>query len=101
MLFRSISNLTSTAMLRTVMSKFKPLGVRPMASISEAMLNQLKATHGKPITCKAAVAWEPKTPLDVTDIQVYCFADTTRLKIGDTLKTVPKVVVLHNIIYNF
>jgi len=41
-----------------------------MASISEAMLNQLKATHGKPITCKAAVAWEPKTPLDVTDIQV-------------------------------
>ena len=79
MLFRSISNLTSTAMLRTVMSKFKPLGVRPMASISEAMLNQLKATHGKPITCKAAVAWEPKTPLDVTDIQVYCFARVLRL----------------------
>ena len=70
MLFRSITNLTSTVMLRTVMSKFKPFGVRPMASISEAMLNQLKATHGKPITCKAAVAWEPKTPLDVTEIQV-------------------------------
>ena len=50
-----------------------------MASISEAMLNQLKATHGKPITCKAAVAWEPKTPLDVTDIQVYCFAEVLRL----------------------
>ena len=77
MLFRSITNLKPTAMLRTVMSKFKPFGVRPMASISEAMLNQLKATHGKPITCKAAVAWEPKTPLDVTDIQVYCFADTS------------------------
>ena len=70
MLFRSITNLKPIAMLRTVMSKFKPFGVRPMASISEAMLNQLKATHGKPITCKAAVAWEPKTPLDVTEIQV-------------------------------
>ena len=28
------------------------------------------ATNGKVITCKAAVAWEPKKPLDVTDIQV-------------------------------
>ena len=41
-----------------------------MASVSESMLNQLRATNGKPITCKAAVAWKPKTPLDVTDIQV-------------------------------
>ena len=41
-----------------------------MSSIPEAMLNQLKATNGKPITCKAAVAWKPNTPLDVTDIQV-------------------------------
>lgn len=30
----------------------------------------MKKTNGKVITCKAAVAWAPKTPLDVTDIQV-------------------------------
>ena len=42
-----------------------------MASVVPAsVLNQLKATNGKSITCKAAVAWEPKTPLDITDIQV-------------------------------
>ena len=72
MLFRSFTNFKST-MLRTAMSKFNQLGVRKMASVSESMLNQLRATNGKPITCKAAVAWKPKTPLDVTDIQVrYC-----------------------------
>merc|ERR1712241_904509 len=44
---------------------------RPSAmNLPSSMLNQLKATHGKPITCKAAGAWEPKTPLDVTEIQV-------------------------------
>ena len=57
-------------MLRSVVSKLRPLNSRPMSSIPEAMLNQLKATNGKPITCKAAVAWKPNTPLDVTDIQV-------------------------------
>ena len=31
---------------------------------------QLQATQGQTITCKAAVAWEAKKPLDVTDIQV-------------------------------
>merc|ERR1712156_1211839 len=65
-----MGNLTSTAMLRTVMSKFKPFGVRPMASISEAMLDQLKSTNGQVITCKAAVAWEAKKPLDITDVQI-------------------------------
>ena len=53
-----------------MVSKLRPLNSRPMSSIPEAMLNQLKATNGKPITCKAAVAWKPNTPLDVTDIQV-------------------------------
>jgi len=38
--------------------------------MSTALLESFKATAGKPITCKAAVAWAPKTPLDVTDIQV-------------------------------
>ena len=39
-------------------------------NISQEILNQLKATNGQVITCKAAVAWEPKKPLDITDIQV-------------------------------
>ena len=34
------------------------------------MMDALKATNGQTITCKAAVAWEAKKPLDVTDIQV-------------------------------
>jgi S-formylglutathione hydrolase len=32
--------------------------------------NSFKETQGKTITCKAAVAWEAKKPLDYTDIQV-------------------------------
>ena len=80
MLFRSFTNFKST-MLRTAMSKFNQLGVRKMASVSESMLNQLRATNGKPITCKAAVAWKPKTPLDVTDIQVrYSFRNLKKEK---------------------
>merc|ERR1712002_1069583 len=38
--------------------------------MSSAMMEALKATQGQTITCKAAVAWEAKKPLDVTDIQV-------------------------------
>jgi len=38
--------------------------------MSSAMMDALKATNGQTITCKAAVAWEAKKPLDVTDIQV-------------------------------
>eukprot|EP00092_Neocalanus_flemingeri_P019477 GFUD01021100.1.p1 GENE.GFUD01021100.1~~GFUD01021100.1.p1 ORF type:complete len:684 (+),score=163.53 GFUD01021100.1:234-2285(+) len=38
--------------------------------MASTMLDEFKATQGKPITCKAAVAWEAKKPLDVTDIQV-------------------------------
>ena len=38
--------------------------------MSSALVESFKATAGKTITCKAAVAWEPKKPLDVTDIQV-------------------------------
>lgn len=33
-------------------------------------IEELKQTNGKVITCKAAVAWAAKQPLDVTDIQV-------------------------------
>ena len=39
-------------------------------AIPQELLNELKATNGQVITCKAAVAWEPKKPLDITDIQV-------------------------------
>jgi hypothetical protein len=38
--------------------------------MSTALLESFKQTSGQTITCKAAVAWEPKKPLDVTDIQV-------------------------------
>jgi len=37
---------------------------------TSALIDSLKVTAGQTITCKAAVAWEAKTPLDVTDIQV-------------------------------
>ena len=44
---------------------------RPSAmNLPSSLLQEFKSTHGKPITCKAAVAWEAKKPLDVTDIQV-------------------------------
>ena len=39
-------------------------------NMSSAVIESLRATNGKTITCKAAVAWEAKKPLDVTDIQV-------------------------------
>jgi len=38
--------------------------------MSSKFLDDLLATNGKTITCKAAVAWEAKKPLDVTEIQV-------------------------------
>ena len=38
--------------------------------IVQLFWHTFKATNGKTITCKAAVAWEAKKPLDVTDIQV-------------------------------
>jgi Zn-dependent alcohol dehydrogenase len=34
------------------------------------LLKQFEQTTGKTITCKAAVAWEAKKPLDYTDVQV-------------------------------
>ena len=40
------------------------------SNVPQDVLNALKATNGKVITCKAAVAWEAKKPLDITDIQV-------------------------------
>ena len=41
-----------------------------MPAIPASLLQEFKATEGKPITCKAAVAWEAKKPLDITDIEV-------------------------------
>lgn len=41
-----------------------------MESTQKALFDIFKATEGKVITCKAAVAWEAKKPLDYTDIQV-------------------------------
>jgi len=38
--------------------------------MAATMIEEFKITEGKTITCKAAVAWEAKTPLDVTDIQI-------------------------------
>lgn len=32
------------------------------------MIDESKKTNGKIITCKAAIAWYPRSPLDVTDI---------------------------------
>jgi len=55
---------------RRLLSSSSALLRRNMATVPAALMNQLKATNGKSITCKAAVAWEPKTPLDVTDIQI-------------------------------
>ena len=37
---------------------------------SEELLNEFQKTQGKVITCKAAVAWEAKKPLDVADVQI-------------------------------
>ena len=41
-----------------------------MSCRTAGFLDNLTATNGKVITCKAAVAWEAKAPLDVTEIQV-------------------------------
>ena len=59
---------------RRLLSSSSALIKRNMATVVPAtLMNQLKATNGKSITCKAAVAWKPKAPLDVTDIQVNHF----------------------------
>jgi len=41
-----------------------------MSSTNTLNIGALLATSGQTITCKAAVAWEAKKPLDITDIQV-------------------------------
>ena len=46
-----------------------------MATLNAQIMNQLTATNGKVITCKAAVAWKAKEPLDITDIQVIMILD--------------------------
>ena len=66
----------SSAMLSSVTRS----AVRMMSS---AVLETLAATNGKTITCKAAVAWEAKKPLDITDIQVAPpKAGEVRVKVG-------------------
>ena len=57
---RRLLSTTSAALIKRNMATVVPA----------ALMNQLKATNGQSITCKAAVAWKPKTPLDITDIQV-------------------------------
>ena len=60
---------------RRLLSTSSSLIKRNMATVvPAALMNQLKATNGKSITCKAAVVWKPKAPLDVTDIQVNHFS---------------------------
>ena len=39
-------------------------------AVPQKMLDEFAVTAGKTITCKAAVAWEAKKPLDITDILV-------------------------------
>merc|ERR1712013_375486 len=43
---------------------------RLLHNMAATMIEEFKATEGKTITCKAAVAWEAKASLDVTDIQI-------------------------------
>ena len=38
--------------------------------LPESLRAQFESTQGKVIKCKAAVAWEAKKPLDVTEIEV-------------------------------
>jgi len=38
--------------------------------VPQSLLDEFKKTQGQVITCKAAVAWEAKKPLDVTDVQI-------------------------------
>ena len=40
------------------------------ARLPESLRTQFQATQGKVIKCKAAVAWEAKKPLDITEIDV-------------------------------
>merc|ERR1711910_209877 len=39
-------------------------------TMAATLIEEFMISEGKTITCKAAVAWEAKKPLDVTDIQV-------------------------------
>lgn len=49
---------------------FSSLTRSSVRKMSTAFIESLRATNGQTITCKAAVAWEAKKPLDVTDIQI-------------------------------
>ena len=63
--------MASTLLLNRVKLAGPTILRRAMSAIvPESVLNEFKKTQGQVITCKAAVAWEAKKPLDVTDIQI-------------------------------
>ena len=62
----AVSNQSGT-MIPTLFRQYCVPATSPDFS---SLLAEFKSTAGKPITCKAAVAWEAKKPLDITDIQV-------------------------------
>ena len=65
-----------------MLSSLSRSSVRKM---STAFVESLRATNGQTITCKAAVAWEAKKPLDVTDIQIAPpKAGEVRVKVRNT-----------------
>ena len=65
-----------------MLSSLSRSSVRKM---STAFVESLRATNGQTITCKAAVAWEAKKPLDVTDIQIAPpKAGEVRVKVTNT-----------------
>ena len=68
--------------------------------MSDKFLDNLNATKGKTITCKAAVAWKAKNPLDVTDIQVAPpKAGEVRVKVSVS-QCLPHVMLSPQIISN-
>ena len=61
--------------------------------LGSSQLEELAKTHGQVITCKAAVAWEAKKPLDVTDVQVAA------PKVGEVRVKVLSNALCHTDIY--
>ena len=61
-------------------------------NMSTAFIDSLRATSGKTITCKAAVAWEAKKPLDIADIQVEPpKAGEVRVKVCSKYNNIDKI----------
>jgi hypothetical protein len=79
---RSSHVLASSQYLVLLRSRFSTSAIVAMSSSPDfsVLLAEFKSTAGKTITCKAAVAWEAKKPLDVTDVQVktFCIVELTK-----------------------